>query len=207
MEGASVLICPDVGSRDYCIIPMSGPSHKPSFAELRLSRQSRPASTIRYLPRRGPTYIPVPASGHGLGSRTPIGIIGDDQRAHAQSLLDQRQDVRIKPLRAIQQYKIDRLRQVLRQRFQCIAFTYFDEIGKAAGSDIRARPRDLCPLDSLVMSLPPPLSRSAAARCKAETPNEVPNSIIVLALVARASMYSSLPVSRDPARWTSFARE
>jgi len=65
----------------------------------------------------------------------------------------------------------------LRQRFQRIAFTDLSEIGKAAGGDIRARPRDLSS-NSVVMSLPPPLSRSAAARCKVEIPNEVPNSII-----------------------------
>ena len=136
-----------------------------------------------------------------------MSVIGNDQRAHSQSLLDQRQDVWIKPLSAIQQYKIDRLRQVLRQRFQRVAFTDFDKIGKATGGDISARPRDLCGLEFSRNKLATAVVAERSSKVQGRTPNELPNSIIVLALVARASMYKSLPVSRDTARWTSFARE
>ncbi len=41
---------------------------------------------------------------------------------------------------------------------------------------------------SLVINRPPPLSRSAAARCSVDRPNDVPNSTIAVARVARASM-------------------
>jgi hypothetical protein len=58
-----------------------------------------PASTVRYLPQRGPTCSPGPASGHAPDSR-------DSNRhyrrrsARQPAILDQRQDVRVKPLRA-----------------------------------------------------------------------------------------------------------
>ena len=58
-----------------------------------------PASTVRYLPQRGPTCSPGPASGHPPDSR-------DSNRhyrrrsARQPAILDQRQDVRVKPLRA-----------------------------------------------------------------------------------------------------------
>jgi hypothetical protein len=42
--------------------------------------------------------------------------------------------------------------------------------------------------NSVVMIRPPPLSRSPAARCRVETPNEVPNSTTERAPEARVSM-------------------
>ncbi len=51
--------------------------------------------------------------------------------------------------------------------------------------------------NSLPISTPPPLSRRAAARCRVDRPNEVPNSTMLLALALRASRYKSLPVSRE----------
>jgi len=56
------------------------------------------------------------------------------------------------------------------------------------------------------MTRPPPLSRTAAARWIVEMPNDVPNSTIDRAWLARASRYSSAPVSRDTARKASLAR-
>jgi len=42
--------------------------------------------------------------------------------------------------------------------------------------------------NSLPIRRPPPLSRRAAARCRVEMPNDVPYSMMVRALMLRASM-------------------
>jgi|GEM_PF-3219786 len=50
-----------------------------------------------------------------------IGVVGDDQCAAAQARLDQRRDVRVQRLGAVEQQQVDALGQVGGQRLQCIA--------------------------------------------------------------------------------------
>jgi hypothetical protein len=81
---------------------------------------------------------------------------------------------------------------------KCGSFAFVESLLAAHRSttELIARARAIfVASNSVVMSLPPPLSRSPAARCKVEIPNEVPNSIITLALVARAS--SSVGVDEE----------
>lgn len=63
-----------------------------------------------------------------------IGVVGDDHRAGAQAAFDQREDVAIERLRAIEQQQVDPFRQVDGERRQGVALTELDEIGQAEGA-------------------------------------------------------------------------
>ena len=128
-----------------------------------------------------------------------IGIVGNDERAGPQPLLDECKHLRIQRLRTVEQQQVDRIRQIGGQRTQRIALANLDEIGQPGCRQVRPACTTFDGSNSLVTSRPPPLSRSAAARCSVEMPNDVPNSTTDRAPPLRASMYSSVPVSRDTA--------
>ena len=57
--------------------------------------------------------------------------------------------------------------------------------------------RALAALSSVVMTWPVPLSLTAAARCRVEIPNELPNSTTVAGFTARTRAYSSRPPAAE----------
>ena len=64
--------------------------------------------------------------------RAIVGVVGNNERAVAQACLKQRQYRRIERLGAIQQHKIDTIRQIAGERLQRVAFANLHQIRQAA---------------------------------------------------------------------------
>src|SRR6185437_4321521 len=73
----------------------------------------------------------------------PIGVVGDEERAGLEARFEQRQNFRIKSLRAVHQHQVDRVGQVARKRLDGVAVAHLDQVGEAGLGEGGARPRDL----------------------------------------------------------------
>jgi hypothetical protein len=74
--------------------------------------------------------------------RAVVRIVGDDRGARPQMRFQQREDVGIQGLGAVQQDEVDRIRQVAGERPQRIARADLDEIEQAGCRQVGARPLD-----------------------------------------------------------------
>ena len=111
-----------------------------------------------------------------------VGVVGDDEGARPEAAFHQPQDIGIKRLGAVEQKRgrSSRADRAPASRSASPSRISTRSMRPPAVRLSRAR-ATLDGSNSVVIRRPPPLSRSAAARCRVEMPNEVPNSTIVRA--------------------------